>query len=95
MEPEISIAIPVFNEEENSSILSSAIHRAMVDIILPYECIFVDDGSTDESYKEMKGVCAKYGNYKTTELMGDYDFRIVRLKEIMVRLLLWTRVSRL
>jgi len=69
MNPEISIVIPVFNEEENISILSSAIHRDMSDVMWPYECIFVDDGSTDESYKEMKKVCEEYDN-----------FRIVRLK---------------
>lgn len=80
MNPEISIVIPVFNEEENISRLSSAIHTAMSDIMHPYECIFVDDGSTDESYKEMKEVCVKYDNYKTTKLINNYDFRIVRLK---------------
>ena len=69
MELEISIVIPVFNEEESISMLSSAIHRAMNDVMWPYECIFVDDGSTDESYKEMKKVCEEYDN-----------FRIVRLK---------------
>lgn len=80
MEVEISIVIPVFNEEENISRLSSAIHTAMANIEYSYECIFVDDGSTDESYREMKGVCAKYENYKTTKLINNYDFRIVRLK---------------
>ena len=70
MELEISIVIPVFNEDENISILSSAIHRAMSDIGCSYECIFVDDGSIDESYKEMKNVCEE-----------DDNFRIVRLRE--------------
>ena len=39
MELEISIVIPVFNEDENISILSSAIHRAMSDTGYYYECI--------------------------------------------------------
>ena len=56
MELEISMVIPVFNEDENISILSSAIYRAMPDTGYSYECIFVDDGSIDESYKEMKKV---------------------------------------
>lgn len=68
MELEISIVIPVFNEEENIYILSSAIQRAMIDIILPYECIFVDDGSVDESYKEMKKVCEEYDNFRIVRL---------------------------
>ena len=70
MELEISIVIPVFNEDENISILSSAIYRAMSDTGYSYECIFVDDGSIDESYKEMKNVCEENDN-----------FRIVRLRE--------------
>ncbi len=70
MKPEISIVIPVFNEEENIPVLSSAIHRAMSDIGYSYESIFVDDGSTDHSHKEMKNVCVEYNN-----------FRIVRLRE--------------
>ncbi|MFQ5685871.1 MAG: glycosyltransferase family 2 protein [Candidatus Scalindua sp.] len=70
MELEISIVVPIFNEEENISMLSSAIQSAMVDVVEPYECIFVDDGSTDCSNKEMRKVCKEYNN-----------FRIVRLRE--------------
>ena len=71
MGPEVSIVIPVCNEAENISRLSSAIHTAMSNVGNSYECIFVDDGSTDDSYKEMKEACARYDNY---------DFRIVRFK---------------
>ena len=72
MELEISIVIPVFNEEESISVLSSVIHRAMVDVVEPYECIFVDDGSIDESYKEMKKVCGEYNNFRIVRLTGNY-----------------------
>lgn len=72
MECEVSIVIPVFNEDENISMLSSAIHTAMSDIGDSYECIFVDDGSTDDSYKEMKKVCAEYNNFKIIKLMRNY-----------------------
>lgn len=72
MELEISIVIPIFNEEENIPILSSAIHRAMVDVIESYECIFVDDGSIDESHKEMKKVCGKYNNFRIVRLIENY-----------------------
>jgi glycosyltransferase involved in cell wall biosynthesis len=72
MKLEISIVIPVFNEEENISVLSSVIHRAMSDIGYSYECIFVDDGSIDESYKEMKKVCIEYNNFRIVRLTGNY-----------------------
>lgn len=80
MNPEISIVIPVFNEEENIPVLSSSIHKAMVDVIEPYECIFVDDGSTDGSYEAMTEVCARLKNPATGNLITTYDFRIVSLR---------------
>jgi glycosyltransferase involved in cell wall biosynthesis len=47
--PEISLVIPVFNEAENLPILAAEIERAMQAVDRPYEIVFVDDGSTDDS----------------------------------------------
>src|SRR3982074_953218 len=43
--PAVSIVVPVFNEEENMSILQSELRNALAG--LDYEIIFVDDGSRD------------------------------------------------
>jgi dolichol-phosphate mannosyltransferase len=45
--PQISVVVPVFNEEENMSILQSELHAALTG--LDYEIIFVDDGSSDRT----------------------------------------------
>jgi dolichol-phosphate mannosyltransferase len=45
--PELSIVVPVFNEEESLEILSGEIHAALDPLSRPYEILFVDDGSTD------------------------------------------------
>jgi glycosyltransferase involved in cell wall biosynthesis len=45
--PEVSVVVPVFNEEENLPILQSELRAALGE--LDYELIFVDDGSTDSS----------------------------------------------
>jgi glycosyltransferase involved in cell wall biosynthesis len=45
----ISIIIPVFNESENLPPLHQAIHTAMDLIELPWQVIYVDDGSSDGS----------------------------------------------
>jgi len=45
--PEVSVAVPVFNEEENLPILQSELGAALGG--LNHEIIFVDDGSTDGS----------------------------------------------
>lgn len=47
--PEISLVIPVFNEEENLPILAAEIRQALDPLGRPYEVLFVDDGSTDSS----------------------------------------------
>jgi dolichol-phosphate mannosyltransferase len=47
--PEISIVVPVYNEEENLPLLAAEIHGALRPLGLPYEVIYVDDGSTDGS----------------------------------------------
>jgi len=51
---EISVVIPVYNEEENIPILVSQLREALDEIGKPYEVILVDDGSTDGSYEAMK-----------------------------------------
>jgi dolichol-phosphate mannosyltransferase len=43
--PQISVVVPVFNEEENMSILQTEIRAALAG--RDYEIIFVDDGSSD------------------------------------------------
>jgi len=53
---EISIVIPVFNEEENIRILVNEIRQAIEPLITDYEIIFVDDGSTDDSLWALKGL---------------------------------------
>jgi len=47
MTPEISVVIPVCNEAENVEPLAREIHAALQG--RPYEMIFVDDGSTDDT----------------------------------------------
>ena len=47
--PDLSIVIPVYNEEESLPVLWSEIRDALAPTGLDYETIFVDDGSRDRS----------------------------------------------
>jgi dolichol-phosphate mannosyltransferase len=47
MTAEISVVVPVCNEEENVEPLAREIHAALA--TRPYEMIFIDDGSTDDT----------------------------------------------
>ena len=47
--PEVSIVVPVYNEEENLPLLWPEIREVLDPAHLQYEVIFVDDGSQDRS----------------------------------------------
>ena len=51
--PEISLVIPVYNEEPNLPPLAGEIRRTMQALGRPYEVLLVDDGSTDGSLATM------------------------------------------
>lgn len=49
MKPEVSVVIPVYNEEAGLANLFARLYPAMDALGLPYEVIFVNDGSRDNS----------------------------------------------
>lgn len=54
----ISIVIPVYNEEESLGFLHEAIKQALAGLTIPWEVVYVDDGSADNSLT----VLEKLGN---------------------------------
>lgn len=50
--PDVSVVVPVFNEEENMSILQSELRAALSGV--DHEIIFVDDGSNDRSAEKIE-----------------------------------------
>ena len=48
-DPELSVVVPLFNEQDNLPILTAEIEDALAPLGLRHELIFVDDGSTDGS----------------------------------------------
>jgi len=61
---EISAVVPVCNEEENLPILVPELVEVLNKIALPYEMIFVDDGSSDRSRKIMKEMALRYSTLR-------------------------------
>ena len=51
--PEVSIVVPLLNEEDNIDTLHQQIYDALTDVY-EYEIIFIDDGSTDKSFEILK-----------------------------------------
>jgi undecaprenyl-phosphate 4-deoxy-4-formamido-L-arabinose transferase len=58
--PEISVVIPVFNEEDNLRELGERLIRTLTAMGRPYEIIFVDDGSTDGSWQLLTDLNGQY-----------------------------------
>ena len=49
MEYDLSVVIPVYNEEENIQLLHNSIREALSDLNKSWEVVYVDDGSSDDS----------------------------------------------
>src|SRR5712692_1445396 len=49
----LSVIIPVYNEEENILLLHEALSRVLEEQELSYEVIYVDDGSTDNTFARL------------------------------------------
>ena len=58
---DISIIVPLFNEAESLPHLYEWIARVMKENKFSYEIIFVNDGSTDNSWEVIKSLTGKVG----------------------------------
>lgn len=55
-EPDLSIVVPVYNEEESIAVLYGALTSVLSSLGFTYEIIFVDDGSTDGTARHLEAV---------------------------------------
>ena len=69
---DISVVVPLFNEEESLPELVAWIDRVAHENSLSYEVIMVNDGSTDGSWEVVKALSAKYPTVKGISFMRNY-----------------------
>lgn len=72
----LSIIIPCYNEEKNFSISANEILNYTKNFKFNYEIIFVDDGSTDNTYDNLLTFVKKNRNYKLLKLSKNYGSHI-------------------
>ncbi|NLB09244.1 MAG: glycosyltransferase, partial [Clostridiales bacterium] len=64
MKPELSVVVPVFNEEEVITATQQRLAAVLSALQLPYEIIYVDDGSTDRTAEIIRPWCLADGKVK-------------------------------
>jgi len=69
MSPELSVVIPVLNESDNVEPLYREVTATLEAVGRAYEVLFVDDGSTDETYGRLAKIQA-----------GDPRVRVIRFR---------------
>lgn len=67
--PQVSVVVPVFNEEENIELLYKRLTEALVQLGRSYEILAIDDGSRDKSFMLLRGLAE-----------NDARLRVVRLR---------------
>ncbi len=69
---DLSVIIPLYNEEESLPELTAWIERVTAEQTLSYEIIMVDDGSTDRSWKVIEELHSKNPNIKGIKFRRNY-----------------------
>lgn len=69
---DISVVIPLLNEEESLPELSAWIKRVMDEHNFSYEVLFIDDGSKDSSWKVIEQLSAENSSVKGIKFQRNY-----------------------
>lgn len=70
--PELSVVIPMHDEEDNVEPLYAALHDSLERLGRTYEIVVVDDGSRDETYARLAGLAAEDPHLKLVQLRRNY-----------------------
>ena len=68
-ESSLSVVLPVLNEQDSLEPLHASLSAVLKKLDRPYEIIYVDDGSTDDSWRVLRRLAA-----------GDVHIRLVQLR---------------
>lgn len=72
MDMDISVVVPLYNEAESLPELTAWIERVMAEHGFSYEVLFINDGSTDDSWEVIKGLREKNPAIKGVEFRRNY-----------------------
>jgi dolichol-phosphate mannosyltransferase len=75
-EPELSVVIPVYNEEENIAVLYDRLLRSLEGANIDFEIVFVDDGSCDQSIAKLNEIAASDKRVTVVELARNFGHQV-------------------
>jgi len=71
-QPKLSILVPLLNEEESLTLLTEWIDRVITEHNYTCELLFIDDGSTDDSWSIIQELSVKYPYIKAVKFLRNY-----------------------
>jgi len=69
---DVSIVVPLYNEEESLPELCAWITRVVVENSFTYEIVFIDDGSTDRSWEVIESLSENNAHIKGIKFQRNY-----------------------
>ncbi len=72
MKPNVSLVVPLFNEEESLPELLAWIDRVCTEHSLTYEVVLIDDGSRDKSWAVIESLSEKFAGVRAVRFMRNY-----------------------
>ncbi|MFT3965867.1 MAG: glycosyltransferase family 2 protein [Sphingobium sp.] len=70
--PDVSIVVPLYNEEENVELLHSAIGNALSTFEKSYEVVLVDDGSKDRTFELAEALVERDPHIRVVKFRGNF-----------------------
>lgn len=69
---QISLVVPLYNEEENIRLLYDKIYAVLDGLGQPYEMVFVDDGSKDRTFEILKSIHDENPHVRIIKFRGNF-----------------------
>lgn len=66
---DLSVIIPIFNEQASIETLCEELHGIMTSLNRPYEVILADDASTDGTADVLRRICARFPDFRWIRLV--------------------------
>ena len=70
--PKVSVIVPLYNEQESVRPLYAAIVQSLGELAIPYEMVFVDDGSADKTVEIVRDLARIDSRLKLVKFRRNY-----------------------